>query len=67
MNRLRGVNKDQLQKSAKQDCDSEMNTVLFLSISGKYEEFASYFQEMLLKNISFFLQDDNCKENAAML
>ncbi len=44
-----------------------MNTVLFLSISGKYEEFASYFQEMLLKNISFFLQDDNCKENAAML
>lgn len=44
-----------------------MNVVLFLSISGKYEEFVSYFQEMLLKNISFFLQDDNCKENAAML
>ena len=67
MNRLRGVNKDQIQKSAKQDSYSEMKTVLFLSISGKYEEFASYFQEMLLKNISFFLQDDNCKENAAML
>lgn len=54
MNRLRGVNKDQLQKSAKQDCDSEMNAVLFFWISGKSEELVSCFQERLLKKRLFF-------------
>lgn len=55
MNRLRDVNREQLQtKVSKQDCDSEMNAVLFFWISGKSEELVSCFQERLLKKRLFF-------------
>ena len=50
MNRLRDVNREQLQIN----CDSEMNAVLFFWISGKSEELVSCFQERLLKKRLFF-------------
>lgn len=69
MNRLRDVNREQLQTKVsktglrfRNECGS-----VFFGISGKSEELVSCFQERLLKNVCFFLQDDNCKENAAML
>lgn len=62
MNRLRDVNREQLQTKVsktglrfRNECGPAfLASKLLLTVT-------------LLKNVCFFLQDDNCKENAAML
>lgn len=65
MNRLREVNRDQLQTKVSKTglrFRNECGSVFFASRLLRTERTVT-----LLKNVRFFLQDDNCKENAAML
>lgn len=69
MNRLREVNREQLQTKVSKTGLRFRNECgpAFFDFQVRTKNSFHYFQEILLKNVCFFLQDDNCKENAAML
>jgi hypothetical protein len=66
MNRLRDVNREQLQTKVSKTGLRFRNECgpAFLASKLLRTELTVTWK---LKNVCFFLQDDNCKENAAML
>lgn len=65
MNRLRDVNREQLQTKVSKTGLRFRNECGPAFLASKL--LRTELTVMLLKNVCFFLQDDNCKENAAML
>lgn len=65
MNRLRDVNREQLQTKVSKTGLRFRNECGPVFLASKL--LRTELTVTLLKNVCFFLQDDNCKENAAML
>ena len=65
MNRLRDVNREQLQNKDSKTGLRFRNECGPAFLASKL--LRTELTVTLLKNVCFFLQDDNCKENAAML
>ena len=65
MNRLRDVNREQLQTKVSKTGLRFRNECGPAFLASKL--LRTELTVTLLKNVCFFLHDDNCKENAAML
>lgn len=65
MNRLRDVNREQLQTKVSKTGLRFRNECGPAFLASKL--LRTELTVTLLKNVCFLLQDDNCKENAAML
>lgn len=65
MNRLRDVNREQLQTKVSKTGLRFRNECGPAFLASKL--LRTELTVTLLKNVCFFLQDDNCEENAAML
>lgn len=65
MNRLRDVNREQLQTKVSKTGLRFRNECGPAFLASKL--LRTELTVTLLKNVCFFLMDDNCKENAAML